>query len=216
VLASSTGRGRLKLWRRPADVARVAKERQGTWNGCAALGAAAIIFSLWLPWYGFRIPDSILSQAEALARSYGALGPLIEHGAEIARSLGPLHVDAWQAFSQTDVALMVLAVVAGGLALLSATGRASGVAGALAGAGAVAAVITLHRILSPPGPTDLLHPLLGAYLALGGSVLVLAGGLRSRDGAGAEVEEWSFAGEPAGGVEPAAWSAARSTPPPSV
>ena len=64
-----------------------------------------------------------------------------------------MHGDAWQVFTQTDIALLVLAVVAGGLALLAYTGRATPLPGVIGGAGALAAVLTLYRLLNPPAPT---------------------------------------------------------------
>jgi hypothetical protein len=148
-------------------------------NACSAIAAVTVVISLWQPWYQFRIPAEVIDRAEQFGQQLG-IGPLIQRAAAIASQLGPLHVDAWQIFQQTDVVLLVLAVIAGGLAILAYTGRATGVEGVIAVAGAVALVVTGHRIISPPGPAGLLHPMIGAYLALGGAATMIAAGLWGR------------------------------------
>lgn len=158
--------------------------RQRGSSSCAAIGSAVLVVSLWLPWYRFQIPDALLNQAVQAAQQFGILGPLLQQSAEVLRSLGPQHVDAWQVFSQTDVVLVVCGMVAGCLALLVYTERAAGVAGLIAAAGTIAFLVALHRVLSPPGPDGLLHPLFGAYLALAGSALIIAGGLWPRPARG--------------------------------
>ncbi len=173
----------------------------------AALAAGGLGVSLWLPWYGFRFPAALIDTAEQEAQHYGALAPLIRQGAEYARALGPIHLTAWQAFTQTDAILLVLAVVGGGLALLAATDRAAGVARVVCAAGGVALALALYRYLNPPGPDGLLHPAAGAYLALACAGGLLAAGWIA--GAAPSPEPWAVSDDRAG------WPATQSVPPPA-
>lgn len=184
----------------------------------AVLAAGGLGVSLWLPWYGFRIPAGLIDTAEQEAQHYGALAPLIRQGAEYARALGQLHLTAWQAFAQTDAILLVLAVVGGGLALLAVTDRAAGVARVVCAAGGLAFALALYRCLSPPGPDGLLHPATGAYLALACAAIMLGAGWIA--GAASGLEAWAAPG----GVgpapidvsgDPAAWPTTHSVPPPA-
>jgi hypothetical protein len=139
----------------------------------AASGAAGLLISLWLHWYAFTIPTAAIDQAEQMAGQFGALAPLIHQSAVIARTLGELHLTAWQALQQIDIVLAGLAGVAGAVALMSAASRTGAVV-ALAGAAALA--LCAYRTLAPPGPSGLLHPAAGAYLALACSVAIILGG----------------------------------------
>ncbi len=177
----------------------------------AALGAAGLLASLWRPWYSFTIPPAFIDQAEGVAGQFGALAPLITQGAEIARHLGVLQVSGWQVLNQIDIVLALLAGAAGGASLVSIGDRARGAGRLIAGAGTVAALLCAYRTIVPPGPTDLLHPATGAYLALGCSVAVIAGGLL------ASGEAAGHHAQPALGWETgaySAWSASTSVAPP--
>jgi hypothetical protein len=102
----------------------------------AALGSGGLVLSLWLPWYPFRIPDSVIQDAQQLSGQFGSFGPLIQQGAQLARALGTLHVNAWQVLDNLPVILVIAGVVAGGLAGLAASGRASGTSKVIVSAGA--------------------------------------------------------------------------------
>jgi hypothetical protein len=148
------------------------------WPGLFAVaGSALLLLSLWLHWYTLRIPDSALTQAQHLAGQFGVLGPYVDAAARAIRRAGTLHADAWQVFKQIDVALAVCGSLSVLLAGLAVTGRATGTGKLLAPIGGVAASLCLFRIISPPGSSGWLHPALGAYLALGSAVAVVAGGL---------------------------------------
>ena len=142
----------------------------------ATLGSGLLLVSLWLHWYSFRIPDSAISQAEHLAGQFGILGPYVDAAAQVVRRAGTLHLDAWQAFGQIDVALAVCGSMAALLAGLTVTGRASGAGRLMAWIGTAAAVLCLYRTVSPPGPSGLLHAAFGAYLALAAAVALVVGG----------------------------------------
>ena len=148
----------------------------------AALGSAAVVLSLWFPWYTLRIPSTFIIDAEQLSQQFGAFGPLIRQGAELASHLGPIHVNAWQTFKQADVALAIAGVVAGGLSLLAYTGRANGTAAIVITGGVVALVVAAYRTVDPPGPSGLLHADWGAFVAVAGALATVVGGVVTRSG----------------------------------
>lgn len=143
----------------------------------AALGAAGLAGSLWAPWYSFQFPQSLIDQTAGVAGQMGAFGQFLTRGAELLRALGPYHVTAWQLFTSGPAFILVLSVVAGGLALLALTGRAANVGQVIAGTGAGGFVLACYRVLVRPGPDGLLHVSWGLYMALGAALVVLAGGL---------------------------------------
>ncbi|MGZ4173533.1 MAG: hypothetical protein ACXVQR_03545 [Solirubrobacteraceae bacterium] len=173
----------------------------------AALGSGGLLASLWLPWYTFRIPAAAINQAEQIGQQYGALGPLIRQAAEIARSLGPQHVTAWQVMHQADIFIAIAAAVAGCLALLVISGRAIGDGRLIATAGAVGLLVAAYRTFVPPGPSSLLHPAWGAWLAVASGALVVATGLLGA--AAADEPEWTPPPLPS-------WGQAESPPEPPV
>ncbi len=145
--------------------------------GVAAVGSASLIFSLWQPWFDFRLPDLIIQQAEQVAHSVGMLAPAVRRAAQVAQRLGTVHVNSWQLLTTTPAVLLVIGVVAGGLSTLALSGRAIGVARVVAGAAAIGVAVALYRIVKPPGMSGMLAPGWGLELALGSAVAVLAGGL---------------------------------------
>jgi len=178
----------------------------------SALGGLGLLLSLWLPWYSFQIPATVLDQAEQAGSQFGALGPLIQQGADLLRQLGPQHLTAWDVFHQIDVALAVAGGLAAGLAALALTGRATGVSPVIAVAGAIAASLILCRLLKPPGPSEILHPAWGLWFALAGAGAVMAGGLLSRG----EPEDVVTAGGAFMPDDAGEWSAAGSVAPPGA
>jgi hypothetical protein len=176
----------------------------------AAIGAATLAASLWLPWYSFRIPAAAIDSAEQFARQLGALGPLVTAGAKLASQLGPLHLTAWHALSTTPGVVLAVAVIAGGLSVLELTGRATSVARPTALAGIVGVALVGYRILDHPGG-GFLHPAWGIYLALVGAIAIVAGGVI----AGQEStvgSDWSTA-SPGWSASGPGWSTGGSSPP---
>lgn len=177
----------------------------------AAFGGAALTVGLWLPWYAFRIPGAAIDSAEQLARQAGALGPILTHGVQLAQRFGPLHVDAWQVYTAMPAVLCVCAAVGGGLALMSATGWVTGVSQLVQLAGGVGALLIVLRLVAPPMGGLLLHPTWGLFIALGGSLAMLAGGAiggRDEDRSSPE-PDWAA---PTSGHR---WSTIHSVPPPA-
>jgi hypothetical protein len=181
----------------------------------AAAGSASLIFSLWQPWYGFRIPGLIIQHAEQVAHRLRLLDPVVRRAAEVARRVGGLHVNSWQLLTTTPAVLLVVGVLAGGLAVLAFAGRANGVARVVAGAAAIGVAVALYRYLRPPGAPGLLAPAWGLDLALASAVAVLAGGLLAAAGERAVPD--AFGGATItlpGDGDPGAWPSPSSVAPP--
>jgi hypothetical protein len=177
----------------------------------AAIGGGALIASLWLPWYTFRLPSAALDYATNVAHQYGALAPLLQAGANMLRQLGPLHFTAWQVLTTTPAILLVCGALGGGLAALSFAGRAAGAERLSGLAGLVAAGLAGYRIVVPPGAGDFVHPTWGLYLALIAGLVLLAGSaVAQRDIAEPQSEVTLDLTPP---ITPA-WHAPRSVPPP--
>jgi hypothetical protein len=146
----------------------------------ALAGAAVTAVALWLPWYAVTLPQQF-RQAIADGALPGTLG-------QLARELVPLlpeHMDAtgWQALDGIDVALMVIAVLVAGAVLVAAGSAAPGVQVDVAGAARVASVagaaatgFVLLKLVDQPGPSEIVSVRYGAWVALAGGALMLAGG----------------------------------------
>jgi len=89
----------------------------------AVLGAAMLIAGLWLPWYSFHIPPEAIQEATQAAGPYAGL---VQQGAAILSSLGPIHLTAWNVATAIPAFLLVVGVVGGGLSLLTVIGMADG------------------------------------------------------------------------------------------
>ena len=163
----------------------------------AISGAGLLLASLWLPWYEVRIPDAIRdlfrSFGEGAAPSAGSssddnpFGKLFEGLASVMPD--SLELNGWVAMQQGDVALAVLAslvlligIAAGGI--LGPSVRAdAGPAGRVIGlmGGACLAIAVYHLLTRPgsdfPGADDFVSLRAGVWVALLGSLLVIAGGL---------------------------------------
>jgi hypothetical protein len=180
-------------------------------HGVAAAGAVVLGISPWLPWYGFRIPAFAIDAAAQMAQRLGLSAAQAAAGADLVRHLGTLHANAWQAHNTLPAVLLVCAVIGGGLALLSLTDRAEGVARVVGLAGIVAAGLVVYHLFSPPGPSQLIHPIWGLYVALGGSLAMVAGGAIAAGADERPAQLTDLAPTPPGG----GWSTSHSVPPPS-
>jgi hypothetical protein len=175
----------------------------------AALGAALLAVSVFLPWYGLSFTADGIALAQRLGEQFAS-----QYGnASLQAELAPLHanlgslagqqfasVSAHDVLDYMDTVLVVLA----GLAMLDALfGLAregsAGAGGALAPLGAVASLCVAYRMIDPPTPPGGFFEVslrAGAWLALLGSLAILGGGLWPRLAAEGARE---------GGVQPA-WS----------
>jgi hypothetical protein len=127
----------------------VRRLRLGEW--LAAAGGAALIVSLLLPWYGAR------GRAETLT--------------------------GFESFSVVDVLLVAVAALALALAAAQATRRSPTVpvaAGVLTVVvGLLAVLVVAYRIVDQPGPNEFVDVRGGAWVGLGATLAVLAGGWES-------------------------------------
>ena len=158
----------------------------------SALGAFLLAVSVFLPWYGASFTTSGIAAAQRAGEQAAAqlgdptlqsyLQPLRANLSSFA-GVQFASLSAHQALHYMSIVLLVLAA----LALLDALfplvrtdAVPEGAGGALALLGAVAAACVLYRMVERPGPAGPYIALSlreGAWLALLGSLAMLAGGL---------------------------------------
>jgi hypothetical protein len=155
----------------------------------AALGAAVLAISVFLPWYGITITASGVASAQqelaTVAQQYGNSTfqtSANQVGAEFNSLAGRqlATVSAHQALKDVSVLLLLLAGIALLVSLLNLAGLTEGGGGQIAAAGSAAGLCVLFRMLSPPGAqTDLVSLSLGwgSWLALLSAAAVVAGGI---------------------------------------
>ena len=157
----------------------------------AALGAAVLAVSVFLPWYGVSITASGAAAAQqqlaGVAQQYGNAtfqAGANQLGAEFSSIAGRqlATVSAHDVLKNISVILLVLA----GLSLLASLLRLAGLSGLEAGggqiavAGGLAGLFVLFRMVSPPGAqVDLVSLSLswGIWLALLSASAIVVGGL---------------------------------------
>ena len=163
----------------------------------AALGAAVLAISVFLPWYGVSITASGAASAQqelaTVAQQYGNTtlqARANEVGAEFSSLAGRqvATVSAHDALKDIGRILLVLA----GIALLASLLRLAGIAGLMEGGGgqialvgSLAALCVLFRMLTRPGSETAFVSLSlswGAWLALLSAAAIVAGGLLSASG----------------------------------
>jgi hypothetical protein len=158
----------------------------------AALGAAVLAVSVFLPWYGVSITASGAASAQqeltTVAQQYGNASfqsGASQIGAEFSALAGHqlATVSAHDVSKKVGWILVLLAGIAGLAALLrlaGTTGLLDAGGGQIALAGGTAALFVLFRMLSRPGAQiDLVSLSLswGIWLALLGAAAIVAGGL---------------------------------------
>jgi hypothetical protein len=159
----------------------------------AALGAAVLAVSVFLPWYGVGITASGAATAQqqlaSVAQQYGNTSfqaGANELGAEFSSLAGQqlATVSAHDVLKHVSWILLALA----GVSLLASLLRLAGLSGLEAGggqialAGGLATLFVLYRMLRPPGAqTDLVSLSLswGIWLALLSAAAIVVGGLLS-------------------------------------
>ena len=123
--------------------------RLGEWIALA--GGAAMLVSLFLPWYGARARDAT--------------------------------VTGFEAFSVTDVLLVLLALLTVALAVLQATqdspAKPLGACVVTITYGIVCTLVVLVRIVNQPGPNEFIEVRAGAWIGLAATVTIVAGAWRA-------------------------------------
>jgi hypothetical protein len=161
----------------------------------AAIGAVLLVVSVFLPWYGVGFTASGIAEMQRFGQQvisqYGN-ATLQGYAAPLHANLGSLAgqqfaaVSAHQALEVISVVLLALA----GLALVDAlfplvrtTSLPDGAGASLVLLGSVASACVLYRMFHPPTPAGGIVSLSlreGAWLALLGSLAMLAGGMWPR------------------------------------
>ena len=159
--------------------------------GALLAGLASIVLAIdtWAPWYGLRLPRTLLDNLDALSSEFGSFGVYLHAGVAYARESGPIPLTAHDVFHSIDVLLVLIAVAVLGTVVAGLSrGRpvfADGDGGVVAGLGAAAFCLVAYRLVHPPGPAGVLELRPGIWVALVASGLVCAGGLLSRERADA-------------------------------
>ena len=142
-----------------------------------------MLASLWMPWYAISLKGIL---HDTLTEKSTRLPPALSELAKGLVQVMPKNIrgTGWQAFAGADIALaggaalVVLAIVMAAGAGGSGVRVAPAVAGRLAlGAGLAMTALVLVKVMNPVGPNDIVTVETGAWLALGGSILVAVGGL---------------------------------------
>jgi hypothetical protein len=140
----------------------VSRLRAGEWT--AAVGAAALLVTLFLPWFRLELPQP----------SGGVLN--------LVRTIGDLDSSGWDALGWFVIVLVLGAVgCAGWLAVANATAGpvaqavAASVLTATAGTSALLALV-LRVVVFQPGPNDLIGTRYGAWLGLLAAAALALGG----------------------------------------
>jgi hypothetical protein len=148
----------------------VRRLRLGEWT--AAIGAAGLVATALMPWFGFQPPESTERTVD-----FGGGGILNVLNTYAVGNLSPWHVLGW-----LTIAVAVVTFAAGAwlpIATLAARPLAQQVA-----AGILAAtigtfgfvILALRLLIFQPGPNDLITLRYGAYLGLLAALLVALGG----------------------------------------
>jgi len=141
------------------DVNRLSRGEQ-----IAGIAAVLLLIDMFLNWYGANLNDQ-LSQA---AKRFGV----------------DTHVNAWQAFSTTDILIFVACVVTLVMVGVQVMGNQVPVSLPMIAAalGGLTALIILWRIVNQPGDNDLVNVDYGAYLGLLLAGAMTYGAIQAGDG----------------------------------
>jgi hypothetical protein len=155
----------------------------------AALGAAVLAISVFLPWYGVTITASGVASAQqelaTVAQQYG--NPTFQAGAnQVGAQFDSLAgrqlatVNAHQVLKDVSRIVLLLAGIALLVSLLNLAGLTEGGGTQVAVAGSGAALFALYRMFLPPGGGTALVSLSlswGSWLALLSAAAIVAGGV---------------------------------------
>ncbi|MFN8110936.1 MAG: hypothetical protein U0Y82_13990 [Thermoleophilia bacterium] len=142
------------------------------------VGAALAVGGLSAPWYRLSLPPGFMTSLVRQLVPNDSTG-LFTAGANRIEALnrsGALQVSGWQAFHQIDLIIAGLAAVAVLSLVLThmrqlhrfPTDTVTAVGAAIVG-------LVVFRVVHPPGPSEYLHTMWGAWCTLAGGVLVVLG-----------------------------------------
>jgi hypothetical protein len=167
-------------------------EQKGLRTGhfLALAGALAAFASLWRPWYTIEVPQQLrdlLSGGGELGKDPGLFGQMARGLASALPST--ISASGWRELESADVivavgAVAIVALVLGAAGVFGGAVRVdAGACGRLAAAvGAVIGVVALVHLVHKPGgaaaaSADIVKVGDGLWLALGGAVAAIVGGL---------------------------------------
>jgi hypothetical protein len=162
-----------------------AMEQKGLRSGhfLALAGALVAFASLWRPWYEITIPQQLRDAFSGqIGQDPGLLGQMARGLATALPS--SISASGWKELEGADAAMAVGAVVV--VALVVGAGGAFGsavridsaaAARGIAAVGAAGIVLALVHVVHRPISSQYLHVAQGLWIALGGCVAVVAGGL---------------------------------------
>jgi len=129
------------------------------------LGAALVVGALFAPWYALDLGPEMRGMMNAqTTRLPGELGQFARDLLSVAPDR--IVADGWQAFERTDIVLLCMSI---GAVVAAALDRMD-VAG---GAGAVSVGATMLAMVDQPQPSELISLQWGAWLALGGGLMII-------------------------------------------
>jgi hypothetical protein len=175
----------------PVDHQGMEQKGLRTGHFVALAGALVAFASLWRPWYTIEIPQQLrdlMSGSGALGQDPGLLGQMARGLATALPS--SISASGWRELEGADVTVAVgaVAVVAlvlgaagalGGAVRVDASACGKLVAAIGAGLGVLAIVHVVHKpgAGAPGGVRDLIKVADGVWIALGGAVAIVVGGL---------------------------------------
>jgi hypothetical protein len=158
--SSSATRWCFRPVKRPPTLRVVSESR----TAVILASAAALVGSLWAPWYAIEITPAMRSTVSAQAYQLpGALGDFAREVLTLIPSR--IEATAWQAFEKTDIVLLVCAIVA----VIAALVDRMDVVGFV---GLSAAGNTIVKIVDQPDPSEIVSLQWGAWLALGAAIAI--------------------------------------------
>jgi hypothetical protein len=151
----------LRICEPAADDLRVSESR----TSAIVAGAAAVVGSLWAPWYAIDFgPEARSAIGQQTNQLPGVLGDF----ARKMLTLLPTHIEAtaWQVFDKADIILFACAIVAVVAALIDRMD-------VVAIAGGAAACTVVLQMIDRPGPSEIVSLKWGAWVALAGALAVV-------------------------------------------
>jgi hypothetical protein len=159
----------------------------------SALGGVALAIGVFLPWYGISFTQAALATTTQALNSFSAqygvgarLGATFSNLAQGLVGHELASVSARQALTNISLVLILVGVLAALIAILglyqSRPALPQNAIGGLVLGGAVATLLVLYRVLSPPDSHGLINLSIkpAAWLCLLGAAAITAGGLWPR------------------------------------
>src|SRR3954470_9179586 len=161
---------------------KLSRVRAADW--LAGIGGVGLFVALWVHWYGVGVAALIQTRGAAGTLVTEALVPKANYqggGGVIAilNTFAVSDITAWQAFSELDVLLALLALPAIGVPISAALSKVptAPVAFTVVAtcASFLAVLLVLFRLLDQPGSNELVAVRYGAWIGLAGALVAFVG-----------------------------------------